>query len=84
MNVKVNLGNFVLDITTINEDHKTIRVKRVYINKISNIYNGMKLSEWISKDGIDNIVRTYMENSDDKTIIYSRQPRKRLKRFNIL
>jgi len=84
MNVKVNLGNFVLDITAINEDHKTIRVKRAYINKISNIYNGMKLSEWISKDGIDNIVRTYMENSDDKTITYSRQPRKRLKRFNIL
>jgi len=84
MNVRMNLGNFVLDITAINENSDVIRVKKIYIDKISNIYDGMKLSEWINKDGIDNIVRTYMENSDDKTIIYSRQPRKRLRRFNIL
>jgi len=84
MNVKINLGNFVLDITAIDEDHDTIRVKKIYIDKISNIYNGMKLSEWINKDGVDNIVKTYMENSDGKTIVYSRQPRKRLRRFNIL
>ena len=84
MNVRMNLGNFVLNITAINENSDTIRVKKIYIDKISNIYDGMKLSEWINKDGIDNIVRTYMENSDDKTIIYSRQPRKRLRRFNIL
>ena len=84
MNVKINLGNFVLDITAIDEDHDTIRVKKIYIDKISNIYNGMKLSEWINKDGVDNIVKTYMENRDGKTIVYSRQPRKRLRRFNIL
>jgi len=88
MNVKVNFGNFVLDITAVNEDNGYIRIKKLYIDKISNMYDGMLLSEWVTKEQINEIVRSHMidtkEANGDEEIIYSRQPRKRLRRFNIL
>ena len=84
MNLKVNIGNYVLDITAIT-DNGDVRVKSLFINKISELHNGMKLSEWATKDSISDFVRESMlECNDDTKIVFSKQPRKRLRRFNIV
>jgi hypothetical protein len=87
MNLKLNLGDYVLDITSVEEtlnSHLVIRVKSLYINRISEIHNGMKLSEWVTKDIINDYLEKahgYVDNAPE--VVYSKQPRKRLRIFNI-
>ena len=75
---KFVVGNYVVEINTI-DSGDTVRINKLYVNKISSVYDGMLLSEWVTYEAIIEMVK----GDTGKEVVLSRQPRKRLRRFNI-
>ena len=84
MTLKVVIGDYAIDMTMKKEENNIIRIKSLYIDKISDMHKGMRLSEWLNKDQINELIReNIIECNDATTMVYSKQPRKRLRSFNI-
>jgi len=84
MTLKFNIGDYILDLTMKEEGNNVVRVGSLYIDKISSIHDGMMLSEWITVEHMNKLIREHvLECNPETTLIYSKQPRKRLRRFNI-
>ena len=79
--MKINVGNYVIEIGVRNEVQTTktiLRVHSLFITKISDTYKDMKLSEWINKKDIENYVSEYHDlKNENLDIVFSKQPRKR-------
>ena len=88
MSLRINYGDYVVEMRS-REDklngETIIRISSLFINRISIVQMGMLLSEWVTKDALSDVIRNqYPELKDDVRVVYSRQPRKRLRRFNIV
>ena len=82
--IKFAMGNYSVELKyTIDTIDGIIelRVNKIYINKISSMYEGMLLSEWLTYDTILELLATNVGITNK--VVFSRQPRKRLRRFNI-
>ena len=72
---RVVYGDYAITLKIVNEEN-TILIKRLYINKISDIYNDNKFSTYFN-------IESLLETLKLKDVKFSRQARKRLRRFNI-
>jgi len=73
--IKIVFGDYVITVKLVNEKD-TVFIHRLYINKISDIYNDNKFSTYFN---IDLLLETLKLDN----VRFSRQARKRLRRFNI-
>ena len=73
--VVVVYGDYSVRLKIVIEDNITL-IKRLYITKISDIYNDNKFSTYFS-------IESLLETLNLKNVKFSRQARKRLRRFNI-
>jgi len=84
MTFKFAVGDYVFDLTIHNEGNNIFRVSSLYIVRISEINEGMVLGEWINKKELDLfIIENVIECNEATKVIYSKQPRKKLRGFNI-
>lgn len=89
-NLRFNIGSYLIELKlVISADTKEIRVSKCFINKLPNDFSRIepefKLSSVLTYDYIKEIVLSNLHYvTGEYKIVYSRQARKRLRRFNIL
>jgi len=86
--MRIVYGNYVVEfkygVELDSNGSKILRINTLYISKITDTYKNMRLSEWVTKE---DIARYAIEDSlepKDIKVVFSKQPRKRLRRFNIV